>query len=279
MTDAAPALFARLSLPDTDVARKAYTFAQRATPAFIVDHGIRSYIFARAAHRGLRPGTDYDDELVFVSCILHDIGLSEPGNGDDVYQSLTTRGGRWGQLIQGLTEKLAGRTDMAFPLVHGIGPTPIPRQQRMYLRFAAPIDTTKPARVSAEKWVTTIKQSTEESLQQALADLLTIRSNDPHPRAEPTGLGHCDPVTDRALTPGTLSAGDTIRPATSCAARPTRTATAIRARHCTNTPTSRGLRSLALISDEGHGLIALPRIFRPHESALRAAAQRYARPV
>jgi 1-acyl-sn-glycerol-3-phosphate acyltransferase len=213
--------------------------------------------------------------------VQHDYSIVPVGlvGGDDVYQSLTTRGGRWGQLIQGLTEKLAGRTDMAFPLVHGVGPTPIPRPQRMYLRFAAPIDTTKPARVSAEKWVTTIKQSTEESLQQALADLLTIRSNDPHPRAEPTGLGHCDPVTDRALTPGTLSAGDTIRPATSCAARPTRTATAIRARHCTNTPTSRGLRNLALISDEGHGLIALPRIFRPHESALRAAAQRYARPV
>jgi hypothetical protein len=37
MTDPAPALFTRLSLPDTDVARKAYAFAQRATPAFILD--------------------------------------------------------------------------------------------------------------------------------------------------------------------------------------------------------------------------------------------------
>jgi Tetracyclin repressor-like, C-terminal domain len=37
---------------------------------------------------------------------------------------------------------------MAFPVMHGIGPTLIPRPQRMYLRFAAPIDTTKPARVS-----------------------------------------------------------------------------------------------------------------------------------
>src|SRR5882762_8080407 len=75
MTDAAPAFFVQLSLPETDVARKAYAFAKRATPAFILNHGIRSYVFARAhaAHRGLRPGTDYDDELVFVSCILHDV--------------------------------------------------------------------------------------------------------------------------------------------------------------------------------------------------------------
>jgi 1-acyl-sn-glycerol-3-phosphate acyltransferase len=105
--------------------------------------------------------------------------------GDDVYQSLTTRQGRWGELIQGLTEKLAGRTDMAFPLVHGVGPTPIPRPQRMYLRFAAPIDSTKPARVSAQKWVAAVKQDTQESLEQTLADLLAIRSSDPYRELNP----------------------------------------------------------------------------------------------
>jgi 1-acyl-sn-glycerol-3-phosphate acyltransferase len=66
--------------------------------------------------------------------------------GDDVYRSLTTRDGLWGRLSQRLTEKLSGRTDMAMPLMHGIGPTLIPRPQRMYLRFAAPIDTTKPCK-------------------------------------------------------------------------------------------------------------------------------------
>jgi uncharacterized protein (TIGR02246 family) len=88
MTDAAPAFFGQLNLPDTDIARKAYAFAQRATPAFILNHSIRSYVFARAhaAHRGLRPGTHYDDELVFVSCILHDIGLSEQANGDQRFE-------------------------------------------------------------------------------------------------------------------------------------------------------------------------------------------------
>jgi uncharacterized protein (TIGR02246 family) len=88
MTDAAPALFAQLSLPDTDIARQAYAFAKRAPPAFILNHSIRSYVFARAhaARRGLRPGTDYDDELVFLSCILHAIGLSEQGNGEQRFE-------------------------------------------------------------------------------------------------------------------------------------------------------------------------------------------------
>jgi len=48
------------------------------------------------------------------------------------------------------------------------------------LRFAAPIDTTKPARVSEEKWVATVKQKTQESLEQALAELLAIRISDPY---------------------------------------------------------------------------------------------------
>lgn len=88
MTDPAPGVFVQLNLPDTDIARKSYAFAKRATPEFILNHSVRSYVFARAhaARRGLRPGTDYDDELVFVSCILHGIGLGEQGNGDQRFE-------------------------------------------------------------------------------------------------------------------------------------------------------------------------------------------------
>jgi len=105
--------------------------------------------------------------------------------GDDMYRSLTTREGLWGRLSQGLSEKLSGRTDMAMPLVHGIGPTLIPRPQRMYLRFGAPIDATKPTRVSEAKWVATVKQNTQESLEQILADLLVVRTGDPYRELNP----------------------------------------------------------------------------------------------
>lgn len=105
--------------------------------------------------------------------------------GDDMYRSLTTREGLWGRISQGISEKLAGRPDMAMPLMHGIGPTMIPRPQRMYLRFGAPIATTKPARVAAAKWVDTVKQNTQESLEQVLADLLVIRAHDPYRELNP----------------------------------------------------------------------------------------------
>jgi hypothetical protein len=55
----------------------------------------------------------------------------------------------------------------------------------MYLRFAAPIDTTKPAGISEEKWVAAVKQNTQESLEQTLADLLAIRDGDPYRELNP----------------------------------------------------------------------------------------------
>ena len=104
---------------------------------------------------------------------------------DEVYRSLITRESWWGRQSLRLTEKLSGRRDTAMPLLHGIGPTLIPRPQRMYLRFGAPIDTAKPARVSEQKWVATVKQRTQDSLEQAIADLLAIRADDPYRELNP----------------------------------------------------------------------------------------------
>ncbi len=105
--------------------------------------------------------------------------------GDEVYRSLTTRDSWWGRLSQGLTEKLSGRSDMAMPLMRGVGPTLIPRPQRMYLRFAPPIDTTKPTSVSDADWVSNVKQKTRQSVEQTLAELLEIRSSDPFRQLNP----------------------------------------------------------------------------------------------
>jgi 1-acyl-sn-glycerol-3-phosphate acyltransferase len=105
--------------------------------------------------------------------------------GDDVYRSFTTRDGAWGRLSQRLTERLSGRSDMAMPLMRGIGPTLIPRPQRMYLRFGSPIDTTPPAAAVDEEWAGTVKQNTQDALERILADLLEVRSHDPYRELNP----------------------------------------------------------------------------------------------
>jgi hypothetical protein len=62
-----------LPLPDTDAARTALEVTRRfQSPAF-VNHGIRSYLWAAAAAR--TQGLAVDDELLFVSAVLHDLGL------------------------------------------------------------------------------------------------------------------------------------------------------------------------------------------------------------
>lgn len=117
----------------------------------------------------------------------HDYPIVPAGliGGDDVYRSLTSRDGLFGRFSQRIAKALGAPGDMAMPLLRGIGPTLIPRPQRMYLRFAEPIDTARPAGVSAPEWADTVKQRTQTSLEAVLADLQEIRAGDPYRELNP----------------------------------------------------------------------------------------------
>jgi 1-acyl-sn-glycerol-3-phosphate acyltransferase len=116
--------------------------------------------------------------------------------GDDVYQSLFARDSTWGRLSQSLSEKLSGRADMAMPLMRGVGPTLIPRPQRMYLAFGEPISTALPARTNAAAWVETVRGNTKQSLESILAHLQAVRAEDPFRRLNPLGWPNAvEPVT------------------------------------------------------------------------------------
>lgn len=105
--------------------------------------------------------------------------------GDDVYKSMVTRTSRLGRLSQAVTTRLSGSADMAMPLMRGIGPTFLPRPQRMYLRFGEPIQTVKPDAVSHEDWVASVRNSTQQSLETILAELLATRAEDPFRELNP----------------------------------------------------------------------------------------------
>ena len=78
----------RIDLPESDIASAARDFVFDVSPAFVANHCVRSYLFARelAAAKGLRSDVDYDDELLFLSCILHDLGATEYANGDQRFE-------------------------------------------------------------------------------------------------------------------------------------------------------------------------------------------------
>ncbi|MFJ7264880.1 HD domain-containing protein [Streptomyces globosus] len=88
MAFALPAVYDAFDLPRTELAVLALRYAEEVEPEAVFRHSVRSYLFARALadHGGMKAGADFDDELVFLSCVLHDLGLSEPGNGNQRFE-------------------------------------------------------------------------------------------------------------------------------------------------------------------------------------------------
>lgn len=78
----------RLALPDSDIACAARQLVFDVSPAPVAHHSVRSYLFARelGAAKGLHPDVDYDDELVYLSCVLHDLGVTDYANGDQRFE-------------------------------------------------------------------------------------------------------------------------------------------------------------------------------------------------
>ncbi|MGE2722180.1 HD domain-containing protein [Mycolicibacterium celeriflavum] len=79
---------ARWGLPDSETCSAALRFVFEVSVDFLANHCVRSYLFAReiAAAHGMRSGTDYDDELVFLACLLHDLGVTHVGKGDQRFE-------------------------------------------------------------------------------------------------------------------------------------------------------------------------------------------------
>lgn len=88
MSTQAAGLRSEWNLPDSEICSAAWQLAFDVSPTFIANHCVRSYLFARelASANGLRSGTDYDDETVFLSCLLHDLGLTAYGDGDQRFE-------------------------------------------------------------------------------------------------------------------------------------------------------------------------------------------------
>jgi HD domain len=61
-------------VPDSAAAAEAERLARAESSAMLYGHALRSYFYA--ALLAARNGIDYDQELLYVGCVLHDIGLT-----------------------------------------------------------------------------------------------------------------------------------------------------------------------------------------------------------
>src|SRR5262245_28773594 len=67
------------AIPQSRLAREVLELVMRIEGAALANHSLRSYMFARllAEHHGRTGDAGYDDELLFVACVLHDVGLTK----------------------------------------------------------------------------------------------------------------------------------------------------------------------------------------------------------
>lgn len=77
-----------LNLPRSGLIAAAEDWVRSIEPRFLVNHSVRTYVFGRAVGQGqgLQPGVDYDDEVLFLGCLLHDVGLTEQGDRDQRFE-------------------------------------------------------------------------------------------------------------------------------------------------------------------------------------------------
>jgi hypothetical protein len=67
---------AKLAPPETSLCREATEWGSEVCPRLLLDHGRRGFLFADAI--GRHHGWTYDREVLYLACLLHDLGLA-PG--------------------------------------------------------------------------------------------------------------------------------------------------------------------------------------------------------
>ncbi len=94
--------------PDSALARRAELLVRELSPPYLHHHCLRTHAFAVAiaAHTDLRP----DPELLYLACLLHDLGFTEPHlGGDDPFELRGARAAYDWCRQQGLAE---GRAEL-----------------------------------------------------------------------------------------------------------------------------------------------------------------------
>jgi hypothetical protein len=70
-----------IALPATPLAAAVVDLIRPVQTPSVFNHSVRSYLFARlmAGRLGLSAGSDYDDDLLFSACAMHDLGVASDG--------------------------------------------------------------------------------------------------------------------------------------------------------------------------------------------------------
>jgi hypothetical protein len=75
-----PSAVAGVRLVDSKIAKTATELSRAASPQYLFNHAMRTFLFGSLVGRAR--GQSFDEELLYLACILHDLGLTEQFEGD-----------------------------------------------------------------------------------------------------------------------------------------------------------------------------------------------------
>jgi hypothetical protein len=79
-TEPFPSAVAGVRLVDSKIAREATELSRTVSPPYLFNHAVRTFLFGALVGRAR--GQSFDEELFYLACILHDLGLTERFEGD-----------------------------------------------------------------------------------------------------------------------------------------------------------------------------------------------------
>jgi hypothetical protein len=75
---------AGVRLVDSEIAKLATDFSRSVSPPYLFNHAVRTFLFGSLVGRAL--GQKFDEEILYLACVLHDLGLTERFQGDAPFE-------------------------------------------------------------------------------------------------------------------------------------------------------------------------------------------------
>lgn len=124
--------------PDSELARNVEAFLQETHSELLVCHGYRSYLFASALAEYRK--VKHDRELVYVSCLLHDLGLTPEAAGDGAFELRGARRAAEYCLDCGMSEPRADVVHEAIAWHTAVGAVPTRSIEGELLQWGSGLD-------------------------------------------------------------------------------------------------------------------------------------------
>ncbi len=82
--EALPSVVAGVRLVDSEIAKLATDLSRTVSPPYLFNHAVRTFLLGSLVGRAL--GQKFDEEMLYLACILHDLGLTERFEGDPPFE-------------------------------------------------------------------------------------------------------------------------------------------------------------------------------------------------